>query len=69
MLIIYFDPVYNVFNKNKNILSVLRFESGPVVSLLLRITAVQTSLGKAMRVRSWRSNVEAVYTTAMKGRM
>ena len=40
------------------ILSVLTFESGPLISLLLRITVVQTSLVAAMQVCSWRTSVE-----------
>ena len=40
------------------ILSVLPFESGLLVSLLSRITAVQTSLVTAMRVCSWRTSAK-----------
>ena len=38
--------------------SALPFETGPLVSLLLRITAVQTSVVAAMRVCSWRTSAE-----------
>ena len=51
-------------------ISALPFESGSLVSLLLRITGVQTSLVTAMRFCSWRTSaahVQAVYATAMKG--
>ena len=40
------------------ILSVLPFESGLLVSLPSRITAVQTSLVTAMRVCSWRTSAK-----------
>ena len=40
------------------ILSSLSFENGPLVLLLLRITAVQTNLVVAVRVCSWRTSAE-----------
>ena len=39
-------------------LSALPFEVGPLVSLLLKITAIQTSVVAAMRVWSWRTSAE-----------
>ena len=40
---------------------VLPFETGLLVSLLLRTTTDQMSLVAAMLVRSWRTSAEAVY--------
>ena len=43
---------------NVYILSVLAFESGPLVSLQLRITTIQMGLVSVMRVCLWRTSTE-----------
>lgn len=42
-------------------LSPLLFQSGPLVSLLLRITAFQTNLVVAMWVCSWKTSMECAH--------
>ena len=49
-----------MYTSKLHILSILPFESGPLVSLLLRITAVQTSYSYSMQVRSWGTSAERV---------
>ena len=51
---------FYIHRLNVYILSMLVFESGPLVSLQLRITTVQMGLVSSMRVCSWRTSKEHV---------
>ena len=50
------NPLLAPTTFDTHILLALPYESGPLVSLLLRITAVQTTLVAAMRVRTSAKN-------------
>ena len=51
---------FYIHHLNVYILSMLMFESGPLVSLHMRITAIQMGLVSSMRVCTWRTSTEHV---------